>query len=147
MIVNGGYLRWKVLQCGIRDHSDPDYVEWRRRLESVRKDIECYFGRLKQRFKILKIPNLIKKKEKIDNMMFTLVAIQNMLLDYSIANEEMTSWGIQLKWQRIDYTVGTNSLDELLNNLALAENEDVEEEEDSRWFRPLVKKRVRKKDN
>ena len=37
------------------------------------------------------------KEEKIDNMMFTLVAIQNMLLDYSIANEEMTSWGIQSK--------------------------------------------------
>ena len=76
--------------------------------------------------------------------MFTLVAIQNMLLDYSIANEEMTSWRIQLKWQRIDYMVGTNSLDELLNNLALAEHEDVQEEKDSRWFRPLVKKRVRK---
>ena len=63
-------------------------------------------------------------------MMFTLVAIQNMLLDYSIANEEMTSWGIQLKWQKIDFTEGTYSLDELLNNLALAEHEDVQEETD-----------------
>ena len=61
-------------------------------------------------------------------MMFTLVAIQNMLLDYSIANEEITSWGIQLKWQKIDFTEGTYSLDELLNNLALAEHEDVQEE-------------------
>ena len=84
------------------------------------------------------------KEEKIDNMMFTLVAIQNMLLDYSIANEEMTSWGIQLKWQKIDFTEGTYSLDELLNNLALAEHEDIQEETDSRWFRPLVKKKVRK---
>ena len=63
-------------------------------------------------------------------MMFTLVAIQNMLLDYSIANEEITSWGIQLKWQKIDFTEGTYSLDELLNNLALAEHEDVQEETD-----------------
>ena len=76
--------------------------------------------------------------------MFTLVAIQNKLLDYSIANEEMTSWGIQLKWQKIDFTEGTYRLDELLNNLALAEDEDVQEEADSRWFRPLVKKKVRK---
>ena len=95
MIVDGGYLRWKV---GLRDFCDPEYVEWRRIMESVRKDIECYFGRLKQRFKILRIPNLRKKKEKIDNMMLTLVAIQNMLLDYSIANEEMTSCEIPLKW-------------------------------------------------
>ena len=72
--------------------------------------------------------------------MFTLVAIQNMLLDYSIANEEMTSWGIQLKWQKIDFTVEKYSVDELLSNLALTENEDVQEETDSRWFRLLVKK-------
>ena len=47
LIVDGGYLRWKVLQCGTRDCSDPYFIEWRRRMESVRKDIECYFGRLK----------------------------------------------------------------------------------------------------
>ena len=110
-------------------------------MESVRKDIECYFGCLKQKFNILRIPNLIKKRKKIYNMMFTLVAIQNMLLDYSIVNEEMTSWGIQLKWQKIDFTEEKYSVDELLNNLALAENEDVQEETDSRWFRPLVKKK------
>ena len=89
----------------------------------------------------LKDAKLKKKRKKIDNMMFTLVAIQNMLLDYSIANEEMTSWGIQLKWQKIDFTEEEYSVDELLNNLALAENEDVQEETNSRWFRPLVKKK------
>jgi len=87
LIVDGGYLRWKCLQCGLRTSSDDDYVEWRMKLESIRKDIECYFGRLKQRFKILRIPNLMRTKDKIDNMMFTIVAIQNMLLDYKIAAE------------------------------------------------------------
>ena len=35
LIVDGGYLRWKVLQCASRDCSDPDFIEWRRILESV----------------------------------------------------------------------------------------------------------------
>ena len=89
LIVDGGYLRWKCLQCGLKHSSDEDYVLWRRKMESVRKDIECYFGRLKQRFKVLRMPNLLTDKVKIDNMMFSIVAIQNMLLDYTIAAEEM----------------------------------------------------------
>ena len=40
LIVNSGYLRWKCLQCGLRSSSDDDYIDWRRRMESVRKDIE-----------------------------------------------------------------------------------------------------------
>ena len=74
LIVDGGYLRWKCLQCGLKHSSDEDYVLWRRRMESVRKDIECYFGRLKQHFKVLRTPNLLKDKVKIDNMMFCKLA-------------------------------------------------------------------------
>ena len=66
---------------------------WRRMLESVWKDIECYFGRLKQRYKVIRAPNLLKDKMKIDNMMFSIVAVQNMLLDYTIAAEERCNHG------------------------------------------------------
>ena len=79
--------------------SDEDYVIWRRRIESVRKDIECFFGRLKQRFKMLRCPTRFSKKKDIDNMMFAIVAIQNMITDYKIAGDEMRSWTVQLKWQ------------------------------------------------
>ena len=65
-------------------------------MESVRKDIEFYFGRLKQRFKILRIPNLMRTKKNIDDMMFTIVSIQNMLLDYSTAAQIHKSWTVQL---------------------------------------------------
>ena len=102
LIVDGGYLKWKCLQCGLKHSSDADYVLWRRKMESVWKDIECYFGRLKQRFKMLRIPNLLKDKTQIDNMMFTIVAIQNMVLTYSLAAEEIRSWSVQLKWQYSD---------------------------------------------
>ena len=143
LIVDGGYLRWKCLQCGLRTSSDDDYINWRIRMESVRKDIECYFGRLKQRFKILKIPNLIQSKKKIDDMMFTIVAIQNMLLDYSTTADFHSSWTVQMDWQKVDMNNhGMNeSLSELLQKLAVAEEEDVNEENDPLWIRPLVRKR------
>ena len=80
-------------------------------------------------------------------MMFTIVAMQNMLLEYSIVSEEITSWGVQLKWQKVDFTETNGSLSELIANLALAEDEDVQEEADPRWFRPLVRKKVKQKDS
>ena len=143
LIVDGGYLRWKCLQCGLRTSSNDDYIDWRRRIESVRKDIECYFGRLKQRFKILRIPNLMKTKKIIDDMMFTIVAIQNMLLDYSTTAQLHTSWTVQLDWQKVDMNDhnGNASLSELLDKLAVAEQEDVDEEDNNLWIRPLVKKK------
>ena len=64
LIVDGGYHKWEILQFGVKSSSDPKYAEWRKKMELVRKDIECYFGRLKQRFKLLKIPNHLKKRVK-----------------------------------------------------------------------------------
>ena len=139
LIVDGGYLRWKCLQCGLNSSSDENYVEWRRKMESVQKDIECYFGRLKQRFKVLKTPIMIRNKERIDNMMFALVAIQNMILDYSIAAEEITSWEVQLNWQKISEK-NEQSYEEIMKSLELAEKEDLSEENDPMWYRPKVKK-------
>lgn len=50
-----------------------------KRLESVRKDVECFFGILKGRFRILKLPLLYREKRKIDNIFFTCCILHNML--------------------------------------------------------------------
>ena len=112
-------------------------------MESVRKDIECYFGRLKQRFKVLRTPNLIKDKVKIDNMMFSIVAIQNMLLDCAIAVEDMRSWSVKFKSQCCDPQNQENP-EMLLQRLRLADQQDEEEENDHRWYLPVVKKKARR---
>ena len=85
----------------------------------------------------------MKTKKIIDDMMFTIVAIQNMLLDYSITAQLHTSWTVQLDWQKVDMNDhnGNTSLSELLDKLAVAEKEDVDEEENNLWIRPLVKKK------
>ena len=146
VICDGGYLQWDVLQCGLKHSSDSGYNEWRKRVESVRKYIECYFGRLKKRFKILKTPNHFRKKFQIDNMMFTIVSIQNMILELNISSKEYQSWDVKLKWQKVN--LYNNTLEENTNNLLQAledeEQEDINEETGKYWFRPNIMK-IRKR--
>ena len=75
--------------------------------------------------------------------MFTIVAIQNMLVDYSISVGFHMSWTMQVDWQRVDMRNhdGDRSLFNLLEKFSLAEAEDIEDEDDPMWVRPQVKKR------
>lgn len=52
---------------------------WSKRLESIRKDIECCFGRIKGRWQLFKGVILFDKREKIDNAWFTACILHNML--------------------------------------------------------------------
>ena len=52
---------------------------WSNTLESVRKDVECFFGVLKGRFRILKLHILYRNKVDIDNMFFCCCILHNML--------------------------------------------------------------------
>ncbi|CAM9878150.1 unnamed protein product, partial [Choristocarpus tenellus] len=62
------------------------------RVESVRKDVECFFGKVKGRFRILKLPLLYSERKKINNLFFTCCILQNML-HHMIALE---SWRAKL---------------------------------------------------
>ncbi|CAM9200286.1 unnamed protein product, partial [Discosporangium mesarthrocarpum] len=75
---------WRCLMCPFEASSTQAQRKWSNRLASVRKDVECYFGRLKGRFRILKLSMLYwtssnRLREKIDNMFFTCCIVQNML--------------------------------------------------------------------
>ena len=53
-ICNGGYLRRPVLICPFKHTGvDPQKGYFTSTLESVRKDVECTFGILKKKWKIL----------------------------------------------------------------------------------------------
>lgn len=60
LICDGGYHMWRCLQFPLKYAQDIWARRWSKRLESVRKDVECAFGILKQRFRILKIPFQLK---------------------------------------------------------------------------------------
>lgn len=55
--------------------------EYSKRLASVRKDVECTFGILKGRFRILKTPCLFHDKANVDNMFRTCCMLHNILLE------------------------------------------------------------------
>jgi hypothetical protein len=81
LIVDGGYHQWRMLQCPVKETTDLIFAHFFEHLESVRKDVECAFGRLKARFRCLKIPVQLHQKQDIDNMFVTCCILHNMLLD------------------------------------------------------------------
>jgi hypothetical protein len=76
-LVDGGYPDWIELICPVGATVDPEAAAWSRMLESLRKDVECTFGILKKRFGILKDGIYFQSLELIDEVWFTICALQN----------------------------------------------------------------------
>jgi len=114
VIVDGGYHRWRHLMSVSRNNSTPEYIAFRKQLESIRKDIECAFGVLKGlnctpttiwlvpnlycndagRWRILKLPMLFHKQSSVNNVIQTCVILHNMLHDLDCRSE----WKCGLQW-------------------------------------------------
>jgi hypothetical protein len=56
VICDGGYYKWRTMQCPRKNISILDMIKFSKYLESVRKDIERTFGILKKRVYILRLP-------------------------------------------------------------------------------------------
>lgn len=82
LICDGGYHRWRVLQCPVHHSGDPRTARWSKRLTSTRKDVECTFGILKGRFRILKLPLQFHEVEFINQIFATCAVLHNRLLEY-----------------------------------------------------------------
>ncbi len=90
-ITDGGYHYWRELICPWK-HSHLKMVHsWSKRLESVRKDVECVFGRLKGRFRILKLPCRFQSATAIDNLWFSACVLHNMILEFD---------GLDSRWEK-----------------------------------------------
>jgi hypothetical protein len=82
LICDGGYLRWPTLICPYAGTSETGRKGYfNSNLESIRKDVECTFGILKKRWRILDCGlNYYSMKEC--EMIFTVCCmLHNMLLD------------------------------------------------------------------
>ncbi|CAM9888044.1 unnamed protein product, partial [Hapterophycus canaliculatus] len=67
LIADGGYHRVRAMTCRRCVCEREGEIQWRKRLESVRKDIECLFDRLKGRLRLFKSGVLFLDRGKIDN--------------------------------------------------------------------------------
>ncbi|CAM9180950.1 unnamed protein product, partial [Hapterophycus canaliculatus] len=83
LIADGGYHRQvRLLMCPFKVYANTEEQQWSKRSESVGKDIECLFGRLKKRFRLFNTGVLFLDQGKIDNAWFIACIIHNMLLQY-----------------------------------------------------------------
>ena len=80
IITDNGYLHWPMLQFAPKYSSDQAWLRWAKRLESVRKDSECTYGILKQRFRELRLPSEFKKAITVERVFKTCCQLHNRLL-------------------------------------------------------------------
>ena len=67
----------------------------------MRKDVECTFGVMKKRFRILKVPSTFKTAAVISNVCRTCCVLHNMLLDH----DGLTTIGqLERDWMKADLT-------------------------------------------
>ena len=96
LITDNGYAKWRIMQCPIKFSTNENELRWSTRLESVRKDVECFFGRLKARFRILHMRILFQKQRKVDNVFISSSILHNMNL---VHDELDIAWKNPLNWE------------------------------------------------
>jgi hypothetical protein len=81
LIVDNGYLAWSCTIPPIKSTSSEGEIRFSQWLESVRKDVECTFGILKGRFRVLKSGIRLHGIEAADKIWLTCCALHNWLLE------------------------------------------------------------------
>ena len=81
VIVNNGYLNWSTTVPPITHSSNPFEIWFSQWLKSLRKDVECAFGILKGRWRVLKSGIRVHNTEAADNIWLTCCASHNLLIN------------------------------------------------------------------
>uniref|UniRef100_A0A7S3PWF4 DDE Tnp4 domain-containing protein n=1 Tax=Chaetoceros debilis TaxID=122233 RepID=A0A7S3PWF4_9STRA len=81
LMVDNGYLDWACTIPPLKRSNDVNEIRWSHWLESMRKDVECAFGILKGRFRILKTGVRVHGSVACDKIWLTCCALHNLLLD------------------------------------------------------------------
>jgi hypothetical protein len=80
-IVDNGYLNWSTTVPPLKTSCNRSDIRFSKWLESIRKDVECTFGMLKGRFRILKTGIRLLGQRSADNIFLTCCALHNWLLN------------------------------------------------------------------
>lgn len=87
LLCDGGYHQWGCLISPISIPLDDNQRSFSKRIESVRKDIECFFGRLKKRFRIFATGYRMRDLAKLDDIFRICCAMHNSLLPLPFEND------------------------------------------------------------
>ena len=81
LLVDNGYLDWSCTVPPMTMTNQISEIRWSKWVESMRKDVECTFGILKGRFRVLKTGIRLWGVMKVDDVWKTCCALHNWLLD------------------------------------------------------------------
>jgi DDE superfamily endonuclease len=98
LIVDNGYLSWSCTVPPFKQTNSRGEIRFSQWLESMRKDVECTFGILKGRWRILKAGVRTRNVETADNIWKTCCAMHNMLLEADGLDEHWKD-GIPTDWE------------------------------------------------
>ena len=87
VIVDGGYQKMASFIDPMHNRFGFKEILWSEWLESVRKDVECTFGILKIRFRLLRNPVIYQCGDTISNAFKTACLLHNMLLVFDGLND------------------------------------------------------------
>lgn len=82
------YLRWSVTVPPFKVTNLKQKIRWSRWPQSMRKDVECTFGILKGRWRVLKTGICLQGEEIVDRIWLTCCALRNWLLEIDGLDEE-----------------------------------------------------------
>ena len=105
-VVDNGYLSWAITVPPFTHTQNRKEIRWSEWIESMRKDVECTFGILKGRWRILKVGISLLDIKSVDKIWLTCCALHNMLLEED---------GLDQPWDGI--TVPTSEWETELGNL------------------------------
>ena len=86
-MVDNRYLDWSCIVPPVKDAVTRKTIRFSEWLESMRKDVECTFGILKQRFSILRYGVRLSSIKQVDQVWLTCCALHNKLLFLDNGNE------------------------------------------------------------
>jgi hypothetical protein len=90
LLVDNGCLHWPTTMPPFKRTTHQAETRWSKWLESMRKDVECTFGMLKGRFRILKT-GIRTQGDSADKTWMTCCALHNRLLDVDGLDEQWNS--------------------------------------------------------
>ena len=99
-VVDGGYPKMSCFIEPISDRFTRQHILWSEWMESVRKDVECTFGVLKVRFRILKNPIQYHDEIFIEKIMQCCCVIHNMLLKFD--GMSIYDWEGDVDWTHLN---------------------------------------------
>lgn len=114
ILCDNGYQNWSCLMAPLKDPVTFQEARWSHWLESMRKDVECTFGIMKGRFRILKTGIRVHSIDAVDKIWSTCCALHNMFLEED---------GLSENWEGSD--LGSLSVDDFENCLVVPPNNEL----------------------